>query len=214
MSVRIVGCMNEPLLPDRFPPKSTRAPWAMASLTCFSRSCKAASEESGPSVTLSSRGSPSFNSLVAFEKASRNFSFSRSTMMNRLAPTHIWPQLPKRPSTAIFTVCSRSASCRTTNASLPPSSMVDFLRFFPAREANASPARSDPVRAMPRVRGSSISTLTCSFERKRLVYVPAGSPASFRILSKARAHCGTPGACFSKITFPDIKFGATNLASW
>jgi hypothetical protein len=51
--------------------------------------------------------------------------------MNRLAATQHWPVLFILPQTAHLTVLSSSASSSTMKASLPPSSMVDFLRFCP-----------------------------------------------------------------------------------
>ena len=75
--------------------------------------------------------------------------------MNRLAAQQVWPVLYIRPQTAHLTVWSRSASSRTMNASLPPSSIEDTLRFFPARAAMLRPAATLPVSATPLMRGSS-----------------------------------------------------------
>src|ERR1700733_11389396 len=104
-------------------------------------SCRAASEESGPKVTVSSSGSPSFSFLAAAMNRGRNLSSIDLTTMNLVAPMPVCPLFPNRPRIAMATVWSRSASSKTTNASLPPSSTVDFFRFFPARDASASPPR-------------------------------------------------------------------------
>jgi len=70
------------------------------------------------------------------------------------------PRVADLPTTAIFTASSKSQSSKTINGSLPLNSMVDFFKFFPARAARDSPARSDPVSATPLVRGSSINLAT------------------------------------------------------
>ena len=146
-------------------------------------------------------------------KRGRNLSSIDSTTMNRLDAMQVCPLFPNRPSKAMPTVWLRSASSKTMNASLPPSSIVDFFRFLPARDASASPARSDPVRATPFTRGSSIKDPDWSLFKNILVYTPAGTPASLRTRSKANAHWGTPGACLRRTTLPDIRCGPTNRAN-
>ena len=62
-----------------------------------------------------------------------------------------------RPKTARSTVSSMSASSSTMNGSLPPSSMIVFLTFSPARSATRAPAASLPVNDTPCTRSSSMT---------------------------------------------------------
>ena len=48
----------------------------------------------------------------------------------------------------------------STNGSEPPSSRTTFLRLRPAISATAAPARSEPVRDTPAMRGSAIISAT------------------------------------------------------
>ena len=61
--------------------------------------------------------------------------------MNRFAAQQVCPVLYIRPHTAHLMVCSRSASSRTMNASLPPSSIEDGLRFLPGPRRDAPAGR-------------------------------------------------------------------------
>jgi hypothetical protein len=54
-------------------------------------------------------------------------------------------------------------------ASLPPSSIVVFLTFCPARAATRFAASKPPVSATPLMRGSSITWFTWSCVISRLV---------------------------------------------
>src|SRR5262249_48226048 len=85
-----------------------------------------------------------------------NFSATASTTMNRLAAMQLWPLLTRRASAATLAATSRSASSRTMNGSLPPSSSTVFFRAFPARSATLLPASSLPVSVTAAMRGSSI----------------------------------------------------------
>ena len=114
----------------------------------------------GPSVVASSIGSPGLSAASAVWNLSRKRSASSSTTMKRFAATQHWPVLFILPQTAHLTVLSRSASSSTMKASLPPSSIVDFLRFCPALPATILPASTLPVNATPLIRGSSITRFT------------------------------------------------------
>src|SRR5580658_9653963 len=155
MSVKIVGSMYDPGRSIRLPPMTTLAPLAIAPSTCFKRSSKADSVDNGPSVVFSSIGSPALSAARAAWNSARNLSATLSTTMNRLAAQQVCPVLYIRPQTAHLTACSRSASSRTMNASLPPSSIEDTLRFCPALDAMLLPAATLPVSATPLIRGSS-----------------------------------------------------------
>jgi hypothetical protein len=70
-------------------------------------------------------------------------------MMNLLGEKQTCPALTDLPFTALSTANSRSASANTTNGSLPPSSITDLLRYFPAIEEIEAPAFDEPVKLTP-----------------------------------------------------------------
>src|ERR1035438_1160234 len=163
--VRIVGCMKEPGRSMRLPPITGVAPLATARLTWPSSFTRAASVDRGPSVVALSIGSPGWSAASALWNLSRKRSASSSTTMKRFAATQHWPMLFILAQTAHLTVLSRSASSSTMKASLPPSSIVDFLRFCPALSATFFPASTLPVNATPLIRGSSITRLSGNLPR-------------------------------------------------
>jgi hypothetical protein len=125
--------------------------------------------DNGPSVVLSSIGLPAFSAPRAFLNSARNLSATASTTMKRLAAQQVCPQLYIRPHTAHLMVCAMSASSSTMKASLPPSSIDDGFRFFPALAAIVRPAAVLPVSATPLIRRSSMMWSDCACEISRLV---------------------------------------------
>ena len=95
-------------------------------------------------VVDSSIGSPGLSAASAAWNLSRKRSASDSTTMKRLAATQDCPVLLIFAHTAHLTAPSRSASSSTMKASLPPSSIVDFFRFCPARPATTFRLRCSP----------------------------------------------------------------------
>ena len=98
-------------------------------------------------------------------KCSKPFSspttpFTMAASSSRATASCRRPVLFILAQTAQATVLSRSASSSTMKASLPPSSIVDFLRFCPALAATLFPAPTLPVNATPLIRGSSITLFT------------------------------------------------------
>jgi hypothetical protein len=73
------------------------------------------------------------------------------------------------------------------NASLPPSSIDDFLRFCPARAAMERAAATLPVRATPLIRGSSMTLSDWACEIRRFVYAPLGAGVEQQFLEGDRA---------------------------
>lgn len=67
-------------------------------------------------------------------------------MINRLEELHFCPLLDIRALTASFAIAARLLVWATINASFPPSSRTEGLRYFPARDPIARPAHSDHVR--------------------------------------------------------------------
>jgi len=124
--------------------------------------------------------------------------------MKTLSATQHCPVLFILAQTAHLTVLSRSASSSTMKASLPPSSIVDFLRFWPALAATLFPASTLPVNATPLMRGSSnhlvylsmkkISAGWCTRQRGRRLQP---------LISQRRCRIGArKPACFTITTCP------------
>lgn len=70
-------------------------------------------------------------------------------MINLLGEKQTCPQLELLPLIPSATALLRSASINTTKESLPPSSITDFLRYWPALEAIKEPALELPVKLTP-----------------------------------------------------------------
>ena len=213
-SVRMVVSINEPSRLRRLPPRTTLAPLATATSTCLRSWTRADSVESGPCVVFSSIGSPGLRASSADLNFARNLSAISSTTIKRFEAQQVCPALYIRPHTAHGIVFSRSASSRTINASDPPSSMEDTLRFVPALAEILLPAATLPVRATPLIRGSSITLSDWSCEIRRFVYNPSGAPASVNSFSNSIAHWGTQPACFTITVLPAIIWGPATLANW
>jgi hypothetical protein len=69
--------------------------------------------------------------------------------MNLFGEKQTCPAFLHLPVEASLIACYKSASKRTTKGSLPPNSITDFLRYFPAFSAINDPAFDDPVKLTP-----------------------------------------------------------------
>lgn len=104
------------------------------------------------------------------------------------------------PSTA----ASRSASSKTTNGALPPSS-IEVRTTVSAHWARSSrPTAVEPVKDSLRIRPprSSGSHTSPALEVVTTFSTPSGSPASLRIAASARLESGVCGAGLSTIVQP------------
>ena len=78
-----------------------------------------------------------------------NDSYIYFSTINLLGEKHTCPQFKILPEMALFTANYKSASFKTTKGSLPPSSITDFLRYYPALAAIFDPALVLPVKLTP-----------------------------------------------------------------
>src|SRR5439155_204102 len=101
-----------------------------------------------------------------------------------------------RAAAAVLAARGRSASSRTMNGSLPPSSSTVFLSSRPARSATWLPARSLPVSVTARMRASAMSAGTAAGPTSTVPNRPSGRPAARKTPSISSAQCGTLEACF------------------
>src|SRR3954452_3264057 len=86
---------------------------------------------SGETVVASSAGSPSTCSSVAAWERSRNSGSTASSTTSRVPERQTWPASSYWPA-ALRAAASRSASAKTTNGFLPPSSAVNGTMLLAA----------------------------------------------------------------------------------
>ena len=142
--------------------------------------------------------------------AATNSGYTGRSTMNRFAAMQLCPEFTHRAAAAAFAALVMSASARTMNGSLPPSSRTVFFTDSPATLPTAAPAASLPVSVTARIRGSWMSGGTAELPRTRLWNTPFGNPASVNAPSISREHRITLLACLRRATFPAMRLGATN----
>ena len=118
-----------------------------------------------------------------------------------------WPQLPKREAIPAATAVSRSASASTMNGSEPPNSSTEGFSAAPANAATAAPARGEPVRVTPLIRGSSMIRPIASLPTLMTANNPSGAPASSQQAASMRAERMTLGAGLSRNPLPPSRIG-------
>ena len=151
---------------------------------------------SGPTFTSCSVPRPIFSSPIFFASFSANSSATLSATWKRLAAVHASPMLRILATIAPSTTSSTSASSKTRNGALPPSS-IDTRRTWSADcSMSFLPTSVEPVKESLRVRGSLISgSMTEPLDfAVRTFSTPPGSPASSRICASASIESGV---CFA-----------------
>ena len=138
-----------------------------------------------------------------------NSSATERCTKKRLAAVHASPMLRILATIAPSTAMSRSASSKTMNGALPPSS-IDVRTTVSAHWASSSrPTCVEPVKDSLRIRPprSSGSTTSPAREVVTTLSTPSGSPASWRIAASARLDSGVCGAGLSTIVQPAAMAG-------
>ena len=135
---------------------------------------------------------------------SANSSATEEATWKRLAAVQASPMLRILAMIAPSTAASTSASAKTRNGALPPSSIE--VRSRPAADCSTSirPTSVEPVKVSLRSRGSLMIGLETS-ELLALVTTfstPAGSPASSKILASASIESGVCCAGLMTIVQP------------
>mmetsp|Transcript_11731 Transcript_11731/g.17584 ORF Transcript_11731/g.17584 Transcript_11731/m.17584 type:complete len:202 (+) Transcript_11731:218-823(+) len=121
------------------PPSTHSAPWPIASSTFSLTEIAADSAIKGPIFVSLLKPAPTWNFATLRRRLSIKFSSMSSWMINLSAQTHVWPAFLNFDAIAAFTACSISASSKTINGALPPSSrdkrftvsLLSFIRSFP-----------------------------------------------------------------------------------
>ena len=165
----------------------------------------------GPTTERSSNPSPTGRSRTARAKRSRNSSWTFSCTSSRSVPEHAWPLLKNTLWVRPRTASSRSASGNTSEAFLPPSSiMVGRMRRAAAARI-FSPVRSLPVNVMKSMAGCSTRLTPVSTPPVTTFRTPAGrsSAASSAMRSD---DSGVSGAGLRTIVLPVASASAVKSA--
>ena len=134
--------------------------------------------------------------------------------MARVAAVQSWPALMRDAATAPWTAASRSASSKTTNGALPPSSRCTRLPVAEAVAITWRPTLVEPVkeviatsgwptRCWPATGPVPVTTLT----------TPAGAPASVNASAKSSEVSGVISAGLSTMVLPAAMAGSTFQAA-
>ena len=124
----------------------------------------------------------------------------------------VWPELRNLQVIAPATASSRSASSKTMNGALPPSSSEIFLRPGAHCAMSSFPTSVEPVKPSLRTAGFEVisppiagasSAAPVTTEK-----TPAGTPASSASAAIASAQSGVCSAGFSTIVQPAASAGA------
>ncbi len=135
---------------------------------------------SGPTVTPSSVPRPTFSAAIRSANFAANSSATDSWTRNRLAAVQASPMLRIFASIAPSTAFSRSASAKTRNGALPPSSIETRSSWSADCLTSILPIGVEPVKVSLRSRSSPISgaiTSPVSWVEITLS-TPAGRPTS------------------------------------
>ena len=107
---------------------------------------------------------------------------------NRLAQTQVWPEFRYLDWMAPATAASMSASSKTMNGALPPSSIDTRFMVAAAAAVSALPTAVDPVKVILRTSGLDISSAPMARAGPvTMLSTPAGTPASSAIIPQAIA---------------------------
>ncbi len=155
---------------------------------------------SGPTLTSSSVPRPTFMAPSLPASLVANSSSTAPATWKRFAAVHASPMLRIFAITAPSTAASTSASGKTMNGALPPSS-ID-VRSRPSADCSTSifPTAVEPVKVSLRSRGSEMIGFETSLDLDEVstLRTPSGSPASSRIFASASIDSGV--CCAGLIT--------------
>src|SRR3954471_23452525 len=126
----------------------------------------------------------------------------------RLAQTQVWPALRYLEAIAPFTAASRSASSKTMNGALPPSSIEVFFTVLAHCSRSSLPISVEPVNESFRTLGLDVISPPISVaEPVTQEKTPFGTPARSASSQRASAENGVWLAGFSTIVHPAASAG-------
>ena len=160
-------------------------------------------------VTPSSVPRPILNSLTRAVTLAANSSATDSCTMKRLAAVQACPMLRNLAARAPSTALSRSASSKTMNGALPPSSIDVRNTFSAACFMSVTPTGVEPVNDTLRRRGSAIIGVDSADDVLvvNTLTTPLGTPTSSRILTKYSVVSGVSVAGLITTVFPAARAG-------
>ncbi len=124
----------------------------------------------------------------------------------------VWPEFLNLHRSAPATAPSRSASSKTMNGALPPSSSETFFSPGAHCAIRSFPISVEPVNPSLRTAGFEVSSLpmpgASSPEPVTIESTPAGNPASSASAATASAESGVCSAGLSTIVQPAASAGA------
>ena len=130
----------------------------------------------------------------------------------RLAEMQVWPEFLNLQTIAPATASSTSASSKTMNGALPPSSSETFLSPAAHCFISSFPISVEPVNPSLRTAGFEVSsppmTGASSAAPVTIDRTPGGSPASCASAAIASAESGVCSAGFKTIVQPAARAGA------
>jgi hypothetical protein len=160
-------------------------------------------------LTSASVPRPTFISPSFPASFSVNSSCRRSATWKRFAAVHASPMLRIFAITAPSTAASTSASAKTRNGALPPSSIEVRRRFCADCSTSFRPTSVEPVKVSLRSRGSEMIGFETSPEELAVstLSTPAGSPASSMMRASASIDSGVCWAGLITIVQPAATAG-------
>src|SRR6185437_5144066 len=126
----------------------------------------------------------------------------------RLAQTQVWPAFRYLEAIAPLTAISMSASSKTINGALPPSSIEVFLTVAAHCSISNLPISVEPVKVNLRTVGFEVSSPPISAEPPvTQEKTPCGTPARSANSHNAKAENGVAVAGFNTIVQPAARAG-------
>ncbi len=162
---------------------------------------------------LLSSGSPTRSLPSRAASLARIAPATPSCTSNREPAQQTWPWLNQIESTTPSTALSMSASSKTMNGDLPPSSSVRLLPLPAVASRIARPTSVEPVKATLSTPGCATSAAPVAPAPVTIFTTPAGSPISTQICAKRSAVSGVCSAGFSTTVLPAASAGAIFQAS-
>src|SRR3954454_15792828 len=148
-------------------------------------------DTTGPIWVLGSKPEPRRMSRELPTMRSRTSSWMSRCRSTRVPAVHTWPDAPQTPIVAAAAAASRSASGKTMNALLPPSSRPTRLTRLAAAAWIAAPVATDPVNEIASTSRASTSAAPAASPRAwTTLKTPGGGPA--RALDAVEAPGGDP----------------------
>ena len=122
--------------------------------------------------------------------------------------TQVWPVLRYLEAMAPATAASRSASSKTMNGALPPSSSETFFMVAAHWAMSCLPISVEPVKVSLRTSGLEVSSSPMGPEAPvTTLKTPGGRPARSPSSARARAEKGVALAGFSTTVQPAARAG-------